>query len=117
MQDFRKLVDGILSVSVDTFGEEVTFYPQAGGVFKLRGVFDNNFQVVDVDAENEVSRNQPALGVNLNDVRFDLKIGDEVSIRGTRFRVQEKREDGQGGATCLLHAIKVKDAYKDTRTR
>ena len=113
--DFRNLVDGVLTQSMKTFGEAVTFFPEEGGVFELRGVFDNDFQLVDVQTDQLISANQPALGVNLNDFNFDLKKGCEVSIRNVRYRVQEKKEDGQGGAVLLLHALKVKDANRDTK--
>jgi hypothetical protein len=115
--NFNKLVDGILTKSVQTFGEEVIFYPKAGGVFKVRAIFDNDYQVVDVNGEQSISDNQPALGINLNDIKFDLKKNDEVEIRSVRFKVQEKKEDGRGGATLLLHVMKVIDANKDTKVR
>lgn len=115
--DFRQHVDRILTHSMDKFGEEVTFYPRSGGVHKVRAVFDNEFQTLDPDTEQVLSVNQPALGVNLNDIKFDLKQGDEVQVRTTRFRVQDKREDGQGGATLLLHKVRVNDELRDTKAR
>lgn len=113
--DFRNLVDNVLTRAMQTFGEEVTFYPKAGGVYKVKGVFDNDYQVVDAQTEQLISANQPALGVNLNDLDFSLKTGDEVSIRNALFRIHEKKEDGQGGAVLLLHAVKVSDANRDTK--
>lgn len=116
--NFNKLVDGILSKSVQTFGEDVVFYPKAGGVYKVRAIFDNDYQVVDANMEQVVSANQPALGINLNDIKFEIKVKvDEVEIRSVRYKIQEKKEDGHGGATLLLHAMKVTDANKDTKSR
>lgn len=115
--NFRKLVDNVLVHSMRTFGEKVTFFPKVGGSYEIQGVFDNDFQTVDVQTEQLISANQPALGINLNDIKFKLAVGDEVKIRGVMFRVQEKKEDGQGGAVLLLHALKVADANKDTKAR
>jgi hypothetical protein len=117
MTDFRERVDKILSVSMDKFGENVKFFPKSGGVFEVRGIFDNEYQSLDPDTEQVVSVNQPALGVNLNDLKFEVKQNDEVEIRGQRFRVQDKREDGQGGATLMLHKVMVYERDRDTRVR
>lgn len=113
--DFRNLVDNVLFHGMKTFGEKVKFFPKCGGVYEVQAVFDNDFQVVDVQTEQLISANQPALGVNLNDLTVDIKKDDEVEVRGARFRIHEKREDGQGGAVFLLHALKVVDANRDTR--
>lgn len=113
--DFRNLVDNVLKKCTATFGEEVTFFPKAGGVYKIQGVFDNDFQMVDVQTDRLISANQPALGVNLNDFNFQIKKDDEVSIRNVRYRIQEKKEDGQGGAVLLLSALRVSDANRDTK--
>lgn len=109
------MVDKILVAGTRTFGETVTFYPKCGGVFKVKGVFDNDFQLVDPQTDQLVSANQPALGINLNDIKFELKVGDEVEIRKARFKVQQKNEDGQGGATLFLHNIKISEANRETR--
>ena len=41
------------------------------------------------------------LGINLND--FDKGkeplVGDEIKLRGVKFRIVDKQEDGQGGAS------------------
>lgn len=118
MQDFRELVDDVLTVCTDTFGEEVTFFPlNRTGVYKARGIFDNEYAVVDTDTEEVISSNQPALGINLNDIKFDIKQNDQVEIRDQRFSIYDKREDGQGGAVLLLHRINAKKKTTDTRVR
>lgn len=115
MTDFRSHVNRILSHSVRVFGEEVTFYPKTGKVYKRRAVFDNEYQTVDPDTERLVSTNQPALGVNLNDFPVVPSKGDEVHVRGVRFLVVEKQEDGQGGAVLLLHRKSLNERIRDTK--
>lgn len=117
MIDFRKRVDRLLNHCMKTFGEEVTFYPQVGGVYKVRGVFDNDYESVDPDTEQLISSNQPAIGINLNDVKFEISQEDEIKVRETRYRIIDKREDGQGGALLLLHKIDATDKTIDTRVR
>lgn len=90
-------------------------YPKAGGVLKIRGVFDNEYQAIDPDTEKTISANQPALGINLNDIPREVLAGDEVKIRGVSFRVIDKQEDGQGGAVLLLHKVKASERFPDTK--
>lgn len=115
--DFRKHTDRILSKSMEVFGELVKFYPQSGGVFEVKAIFDNEASALDLDTEQVLSVNQPRLGVNLNDLKFDVRQGDKVVVRGVEFRVQDKIEDGQGGASLHLHKVKKSDRISDTRIR
>jgi len=117
MSDFRGKVDRVLNHGMKTFGETVTFYPKAGGIHKIEAVFDNNYQAIDPDTEQVISANQPTLGINLNDVKFDIKRGDQVQVRDTRYEVNDKREDGQGGALLLLHKTDAAIKTEDTRVR
>lgn len=109
------MVDKLLQTNIKTFGEEIIFNPKAGGTYKVRAVFDNDFQVIDANLEQVVSGNQPAIGLNLNDLPFNPKKNDEVIVRDITYKVQEIKEDGQGGVTCLLHSKKVIDANAQTR--
>lgn len=115
MQDFRHLVNGVLDTCMGTFGEPITYRPKAGGVYQARGIFDNEGTVFDVDTEQYVSTTQPRLGINLNDFPVDPKQGDTVELRGISFKVQDKREDGQGGATLFLHKKTALTELNDTR--
>ncbi len=114
MTDFRNRVNRILKAATSTFGEAVVFYPKSGGVYKCQGIFDNEYQAIDPDTEQVISSNQPALGINLNDLPIELNIEDLVKIRGYEFRIVDKREDGQGGATLLLHKVK-RGKFPDTK--
>lgn len=115
MRDFRDKVNDVLNHGMETFGEVVTFYPRAGGVYKVKAVFDNSYEAIDPDTEQLISANQPTLGVNLNKIEFEMREGDEVQVRDTRYSVHDKREDGQGGALLLLHKINASSKTEDTR--
>lgn len=113
MKDFRDRVDRILNKCTNTFGESVSYYPQNGGSYQIRGIFDNDYEAVDPETEQVVSSNQPMLGVNLNDLNFEMKINDMIKIRNLMFKVIEVREDGQGGASLFLHKCEhEKKVYK-----
>lgn len=103
MVDFRSRTDRVLKHCTKQFGEPVMFYPAKGGAYEIRGIFDHEYVTVDPDTEQQISANQPALGVNLNDLPLDIEEGDLFKIRNLTYKVVDNREDGQGGATILLH--------------
>lgn len=105
MVDFRDRVDNVLNHCTSVFGEEVILLPKAGGSYKIVGIFDHEYVAVDPDTEQPISANNPALGVNLNDIPIDIVQGDIFEIRNLRYKVIDNREDGQGGATVLLHRL------------
>lgn len=103
MNEFKDQVNNLLDCAIDVFGEDITYYPVSGGSFKLKGVFDQNYQAIDPDTEQVISANQMVLGLNLNDLSFEPKNGDLVRIQDSQFRVIDSREDGQGGTSLMLH--------------
>lgn len=116
--DFRKHVDAILSASMNKFGETVKFYPPCGGVYEIQAVFDNEAQAVDLQTEQLVSLTQPRIGVNLNDIKFSTPNETTiVEIRKQKFKIVEKKEDGQGGAVFLLHRVRANERIADTKAR
>jgi hypothetical protein len=116
--DFRDHADRILKKAMSSMGTEAKFYPKKeGGIFNVRGVFDSKYQVVDPETQEIVSTNKPGLGVNLNDFTVIPVQGDEFEIRGTRFVVTDKQEDGQGGAVLLLNKVKASDRIEYARSR
>ena len=115
MGDFRDKVNNVLNHGMNTFGEYVDFYPKAGGVYKVKAVFDNSYEAIDPDTEQLISANQPTLGVNLNKIDFEMRQGDQVQVRDTRYEITDKREDGQGGALLLLHKVNASSKTEDTR--
>lgn len=113
--DFRDHVDSILRSATRAFGEEVKFYTESAGPFLVQAIFSNEYQAVDLDLQKTVSTNQPNLGINLSDIVFEFKIKEvEVEVRGIRFRITDKREDGQGGALLMLQRKNKNDRTPDT---
>lgn len=118
MVDFRDRVDRVLQKCTKVLGECVTYYPKSGGSYKIRAIFDNEYENVDPETEKIISSNQPALGVNLNDIKPTMRKDDMVQVRNLKYRVIEIREDGQGGATLFLHKCEhEKKVYKKKNSR
>ena len=118
MKDFRERVNNILCHSNKAFGECIQYYPKTGGTYSIQGIFNNEHEAIDPETEQLVSSQQPVLGVNLNDLDFEMKVSDQVKIRNLMFRVIEVREDGQGGAQLLLHKCEhEKKIYKKKNSR
>ena len=105
MADFRNRVDKILKTATKVFGEDVTLLPKKGGRYSIKGIFDNEFEIIDTDTEQTVISNQPRIGINLHNLEIHPKVGDQIKIRNLNFKIVEVREDGQGGASLHLHKV------------
>ena len=104
--DFRVLVgECILDNATCVFGENVQFLPIAGGSFTVRAIFDNQYEQVDPDTEVVVATNQPVLGVRLSDLPALPQKGDRFVVRGKYYKIVDAQEDGQGGASLLMHKV------------
>ncbi len=99
---FHRLVDGLLSRAIPTFGQKVEYRPKTGGRYSVTAVFDSEFQQIDPQTEVVVSVNRPRVGVKLIDLPGEPVQGDEFRIHPDFYVVNEVQEDGQGGATLWL---------------
>lgn len=104
---FKCRVDKMLETIINATGETVEYRPVNGGSFEICAVFDNEAQLVDPDSEQLVSSNEPAIGIRLRDLPNFPKYNDIVVAEKETYRVIDIREDGQGGASLLLHKCKV----------
>jgi hypothetical protein len=106
MIDFRDRVNKLLKTATKVFGEEIILMPKKGGQYKIKGIFDNEYQAIDPDTEEIISSNQPVLGVNLHELKIEPQNGDLIRIRNLIYKIIDVREDGQGGASLFLHREK-----------
>lgn len=102
---FRDKTDKLLNTAMDVFGErnKVEYRPKTGGTFTIRGIFDEAWEEVDPETEVMISSTQPNVGVKLNELSFKPVVGDQLTVLNQDFDVVEVVEDGQGGATLVLH--------------
>lgn len=105
MSRFKDKVSNLLGTAINVFGESIEYRPKNGGSFEIEGVLDQGFEQVDPDTETVVSTNLLKLGIRLKDLPVTPKQGDQViSLEdGKKFAVKDVQEDGQGGASLILH--------------
>jgi hypothetical protein len=86
-----------------TFGEEITYTPDGGSPVTIRAIVDMEFEQVDPATGAIVSSNQPMIGIKDSDLAATPAPGDTCIVRGTEYKVIERREDGQSGTRLMLH--------------
>lgn len=106
MGDWSDVVEGVQNVVLDEFSESdpVTIYPvdDRWTPVTVRGIFDEAHSVVLMGELGDVSYSSenPVLGVK--DSEHQAKRGDEVQVRGRRYRCSDVRPDGQGFSVMVL---------------
>ena len=100
-----KLLDAALSDSF--FGEDnkISYRPASGGRYLIRGIFDESWEEVDLETGVKFSTAKPNVGILLRELpdKVQPKEGDKALVRGCLFNIIDVQEDGQGGATLLMH--------------
>ena len=104
--DFDTLV---LGPSMDVFSEPITITPivsQPGQpTYQARGVFSS--RPVDIATEDGgvVSDMQTTLGIRLSEFVVPPSAGDQTTVKGTLYTVEDPDEDGQGGSKLTLRKV------------
>lgn len=105
-------IDEIRSVQeavIDEFSEDepVVVYPadDRWTPIEIRGVFDDAHSGISMGDAGDVmySSENPVLGIR--DADHPAKRGDEVEVRGRRFRCSDVRPDGQGFSVMVLESV------------
>lgn len=100
--DFEKLTKHAFDRIKSAIGTEATYLPKTGGIFTIRGVFDDRAEQVDADGERLISSNLFTFGIKLDDLPAAPKKGDKVRIDGVTYRVIESVEDGVPDVSAVL---------------
>lgn len=100
--DFESLAKTAFDKIKVGLGIQVTYKPKVGGIYSIKGVFDDRAREVDPDTEQVVSSNVYSLGIKLDDIPFTPKKGDTVIIKTKTYRVIESVEDGVPDASTVL---------------
>ncbi|MBI4209525.1 MAG: hypothetical protein HY538_07460 [Deltaproteobacteria bacterium] len=100
---FEARVDRLLQSALFHLGRSVSYQPLTGGIFLIRAIWDESFEQVDPESGAVIASNAPRMGVRLKDLPFTPRKEDTVVREQTPYRVIDSQEDGQGGATLLLH--------------
>lgn len=91
-----------LTAVTRVMGEPVT-YGRRGERHPARGVFQASHIAADPQTGMPVSTAQPVLLANLKELPFPPENGDEVELRGVRYRVRDTQPDGHTGVLLMLH--------------
>lgn len=89
--------------ALETLGEEVTYTPGAGSAVTATGIFDAQYQRLEVGTAGVSSRG-PAVFMLLSDLPGNPVTDEEATVtaRGVVYSVKEAQPDGQGGIVLLL---------------
>lgn len=103
--DWKNLADTVISAGIGTFGTRVTYFPRNRDCVAIKGIFDQTFIAVDVDAGVPVDSIVPVLHVRLADLPEPPGPDDKVEIGCNLYRVISCQPDGQGAAILVLHKL------------
>ena len=99
---WRKLADGLLVRTRNTFGETIVYTPQGGSSRVIKGVFQSAHQQFDPDAGAMVIVESPVLDLRLADLSVEPKADDAVQVGTRLFKVSKRLDDGNGGTKLFL---------------
>jgi len=97
MSSWHEAVKDLDAAVVQTFGREVLYLPEAGGVASIRAVFQPARE-----AEDASPGVYAVLFVRLADLPDAPLRGDEVEIGGFRYKVFDIEADPEGAAVLKL---------------
>ena len=102
MPPFENLAKGAFEAIKSALSTDVIYLPKIGGLFKIRGPFDDRAQAVDPDSEQVVSSNLFSLGIKLDDLPAPPKVGDTAKIKNVNYKVVDVQEDGAPDVSVVV---------------
>lgn len=105
MTSFLAKADRILDRAKTSLGEDILYTHGDGSSATIRGIWNNEYQIVDPDTEALVTSNNPHVGVILKDLLIAPANGDIVEFQSKQYKVIDIQEDGQGAAQLFLYKI------------
>lgn len=104
---WQSMTHSVLGAAMSTFGETVTLRPGKEFHQELRAIFRAAHAQVDL-GQGGISTVEPELDVRIADVRdHPPKQGEEVIVRGLRYRISDTQPDGEGGLKCKLKRLEI----------
>lgn len=98
----RTPFDRMLRRCVDRFGVD-SVYVRDGGETPVKGIFDNDYEVVELDGNGiPVSSRRTQLGIHADAIPFSPKRGDRVRIGKEEYSVADCEPDSEFGITLIL---------------
>lgn len=101
-------VHGLLGAAKNTFGGGYTHVPKPTGIsFDFEGIWSDVYVAVDPETGMQVMSSDPNVGIRISDFPVKPKKNDFIIRRGVQYRIRAFEQDGEGGATLVLEAIKL----------
>lgn len=102
MTHWQSATHAVLGAAMSAFGETVTLRPGTEFHQELTAIFRASHTQVDL-GQGGVSTVDPELDFRIADVRdHQPKQGENVIVRGIRYRIGDTQPDGEGGIKCKL---------------
>lgn len=98
------LADAAILSTRDEFASVVVYQPSAGGgPYTVNAILDRPFEAVDLGGSDVmIAGRRPVLDLRLADLPTTPIPGDEMTIAGDAYIVEEVEPDGRGSAKLIL---------------
>ena len=104
--NWKAMQDRMHSITLNTFGEVVSYVPRTGSPYDLpRAIYDENYLAVDPNTGATIQSDSPILRIRIEDMQALPQVGDRVMVRGVEYRVNDFQKDSEGGASLPLHRV------------
>lgn len=92
---------------ISAFSEdvEVHYLAPSGSepeVDRIRGVYDSNYQQVDLQTGTIISSQAPMVEIHTSSLSKKLTTSAKIKVRGTIYRIKELQPDDSGAVKILL---------------
>lgn len=92
------MTDGAI---LDTMGITVTYRRGVSAPVQIVAIFEAEYVPVEI-GKSDVAAPEPMIFVRLSALASEPDQGDEATVDGVLYAVEEVRKDGQGGAILTL---------------
>jgi hypothetical protein len=103
--NWEKATDSVLKACTGTFGRKnITFTPNGGVATVIKAILSREYIGVDTGKGPPLTSVHVSIGIRIADLPAGMpKKQDLVTIDTVDYRVIDVQEDGEGGATLMLH--------------
>ncbi|MEM8712049.1 MAG: hypothetical protein AAGG01_13955 [Planctomycetota bacterium] len=107
---WRNMTERVLSAAsaAGAMGELVSYQPETGDPYEIRGVFDDDHTEPLLDVDTPVNETAPVLSVRESSLAARPVSGiDTLTLREQRYLVVDVQPDGQGTLDLVLNELEA----------
>jgi len=105
MVDFEHMAGIARRSAIGGLGTTVVYSPTVGDPFDLRGVWTEEYELLEGSGETAISTTTPALGVDVTDIPGGPNVGETLTKGGKTYEVRDMLTDGMGGKELILQEV------------